>query len=64
MEKLTDKEVKKALAEIRANLAFEGMILTEDELEVTEKVLRGEMTSKEAIDYYLKEAGIKSNEQP
>ena len=64
MEKLTDKEVKKALAEIRANLAFEGMILTEDELEVTEKVLRGEMTAKEAIDYYLKEAGIKSNEQP
>ncbi len=64
MEKFTDKEVKKALAEIRANLAFEGMILTEDELEVTEKVLRGEMTSKEAIDYYLKEAGIKSNEQP
>ena len=64
MGKLTDKEVKKALAEIRANLAFEGMILTEDELEVTEKVLRGEMTSKEAIDYYLKEAGIKSNEQP
>lgn len=61
MGKLTDKEVKKALAEIRANLAFENMILTEDELKMTEKVLRGETSSKEAIDYYLKEAGIKSD---
>lgn len=61
MGKLTDKEVKKALAEIKANLAFEDMILTEDELKITEKVLRGEMTSDESIDYYLKEAGIKSN---
>ena len=52
---MTEKEIDKAIAESRANFAFEGMYLTEEDERDARSILRGEITADEAIARIIKE---------
>lgn len=52
---LTETEIEKEVAFLRANFAFEGMKLTEDDERDARAILRGEATADELIAKALRE---------
>lgn len=58
---MTEKEkVELDVHNVIANAHFEGLDLTEKEIEIGYKIRRGEITSDEAVDFHLKEAGVRN----
>lgn len=54
--KLSDKEIKKIVEEVKATLALENLDLTDEELEVARRYAKGELTEDEAF----KALGVKN----
>lgn len=51
MQKLTEQEVEYKMNQVIASFAMEDMILTEEEIEVGKKIIRGELN----VDEYVKD---------
>jgi hypothetical protein len=49
-KKLTEPEIEKAISNVEATLAVEGLKVSKESKEHSRKYLRGEITSEEAID--------------
>ena len=49
MRKMTDKQINRAILNVKATLAIEGLSPSNTTLNAGERYLRGEITSKEAI---------------
>jgi hypothetical protein len=61
VRKLTEQEIELAMRDTIASWAFEGLYLTKENIEIGYKVLRGEMTGDDAVDFYLAKAGLNRN---
>ena len=53
-KKLTEKEIEKNIANVKASLAMEGLNVTDDESEIAKRILRGEISAEEAIKLMIK----------
>ncbi|MDK2800000.1 MAG: hypothetical protein PWP27_1746 [Clostridiales bacterium] len=49
MEKMTEKQINKAIVSVKATLAVEGLTPSKATLESGRRFLQGEITSQEAI---------------
>ncbi|GHU76482.1 hypothetical protein FACS1894188_09070 [Clostridia bacterium] len=61
-QKLTEQEIELAMRTTKASLAFEGFYLTDENEDIGRKILKGEMTGDEAVDYYLAKRGLKRHD--
>ena len=51
-KKLTNEQIEKNLANVKASLAMEKLYLTDEELEVLRKHSKGELTEKEVFKIF------------
>jgi len=52
---MCDKEIEKIIRNIKATMRIEGMDTTEEEIENCRKVLCGEKTADEIVEFYKRE---------
>lgn len=50
--KLTEKQAKWVIANVKATLAMEDLDLTDEEVEILEKYAKGELTQKEIFKIF------------
>ncbi|GHU59394.1 hypothetical protein AGMMS49975_26910 [Clostridia bacterium] len=61
-QNLTEQEIGLAMRSTKASWEFEGFYLTDDDDDIGRKVLKGEMTGDQAVDYYLAKRRLKRND--
>lgn len=52
--KLSDEKIEKILANAKASLAVEGLIVTDEEKNLVRKCLKGDISEKEALEIIKK----------